>query len=67
MLARHIWLDKGFCNGSMGVVEDIIYKEDQYPPAPPLHVVIEFKDYNGPNFLRFYKTSDLIVPLISQA
>lgn len=50
----------------MGVVEDIIYKEDRYPPAPPLHVVIEFKDYNGPNFLRFYKTSDLIVPLISQ-
>lgn len=67
MLARHMWLDKGLDNGSMGVVEDIIYKEGQYPPAPPLHVVIEFKDYNGPNFLRIYKKSDLIVPLISQA
>ena len=26
MLTRSIWFDKGLCNGSMGIVRDIIYK-----------------------------------------
>ena len=51
----------------MGIGKDIIYKEDQYPPALPLAVVIEFKDCTRLNFFRFYKESVPIVPFISQA
>ena len=31
MLTRNIWLDKGLCNGSMGIVKDINYNESQCP------------------------------------
>ena len=51
----------------MEIVKDIIYKEGQCPLALPLAVVIEFKDYTEPIFLRFYKKSIPIVPLTSLA
>ena len=66
MLTRNICLDKGFCNGSVGIVKDIIYKVGQCPPALPLAVVIEFKYYSGANFFRYYKKSVLILTLTSQ-
>ena len=39
MLTRNLWLEKGLCNGSMGYVRDIIYKDGQYPPALPIAVI----------------------------
>ena len=59
MLTRSIWLDKGLCNGNMEIVEDIIYKKGQCPPGLPLAVVIEFEDYTGSNFFRFYKKTQI--------
>ena len=31
MLTRNLWTEKGLCNGSMGVVKDIIYQEENCP------------------------------------
>lgn len=41
---------KGLCNGAMGTVESIIYKEDQYPLALPIAVLINFDGQKGPCF-----------------
>ena len=41
--------------------------EGQCPPALPLGVATELKDYTGPNFFKLYEKSVSIVTLISQA
>ena len=51
MLTRNLWTEKGLCNGSMGTVLDIIYKEGDNPPALPIAVLVQFDDsYTGPSF-----------------
>ena len=50
MLTRNLWTDKGLCNGSMGVIKDIIYQEGNCPPLLPLAVIVKFDDtYTGPS------------------
>lgn len=39
--------EAGLVNGSMGIVQDILF-EDQGPPALPTAVFVTFKKYNGP-------------------
>ncbi|GBC48412.2 ATP-dependent DNA helicase PIF1 [Rhizophagus irregularis DAOM 181602=DAOM 197198] len=47
MLTSNIWTEAGLVNRSMGVVEDILFK-DQGPPALPTAVFIKFERYDGP-------------------
>ena len=63
MLTRNLWVEKGLCNGSMGTVKQIIYKDHQGPPALPVAVMVKFDKYRGPTFCN----SDLlpIVPVLS--
>ena len=42
MLTRNLWTEHGLCNGSMGIVTDIIYKEGDAPPALPIAVIVKF-------------------------
>ena len=55
------------CKRSLKIVKGIIYEEGQCPPAVPLGVAIEFKDYTPPNLFKLYEKSVSIVTLISQA
>ena len=48
MLTRNIWTSKGLCNGAMGSIQSIIYKQGQCPPALPVSVLVKFEDYQGP-------------------
>ena len=64
MLTRNLWTDKGLCNGSMGTVLDIVYKQGDTPPALPIAVVVQFDDtYTGPSFS---SEKPRIVPIIPQ-
>jgi len=51
MLTRNLWTGKGLCNGSMGYVVDIVYRENEGPPGLPICVIIQFDKYTGPSFL----------------
>ena len=48
MLTRNLWIKEDLCNGAMGIVKTIIYKEGYYPPVLPVAVLIEFENYSGP-------------------
>jgi ATP-dependent DNA helicase PIF1 len=47
MLTSNLWTEAGLVNGSMGIVQDILF-EDQGPPALPTAVFVNFEKYNGP-------------------
>ena len=51
MLTRNLWTEAGLCNGSIGIVLHIIYKDDDKPPALPIAVIVQFEEgYIGPSF-----------------
>ena len=47
MLISNLWTEVGLVNGSMGIIQDILF-EDQGPPALPKAVLVKFEKYNGP-------------------
>jgi len=52
MLTRNLWTCKGLCNGSMGIVKDIVYQEGDAPPNLPIAVVVRFdSSYSAPSIL----------------
>ena len=67
ILTRNLWVEKGLCNGNMGVVRDIIYQDGQCPPSLLLVVVVEFGDYTSPIFFPSYTKSVPVAPMMSQA
>ena len=48
MLTRNLWIKKALCNGAMGIVKTIKYKEVQYVPVLPVAVLIEFENFSRP-------------------
>ncbi len=46
MLMLNLWTEAGLINGSMGIVQDILF-EEQGPPALPTAVFFKFEKYNG--------------------
>jgi len=50
MLTMNLRTDAGLCNGATGTLTDIIYKEEQKPPALPVAVMVCFDNYEGPSF-----------------
>ena len=59
---RNLWTEKGLCNGSMGKISDIVFKQGDQPL--PIAVIVQFDStYTGPSF-----RSDLprCVPIISE-
>ena len=49
--------EKRLCNGSWGVVKDIIFWDGQCLSLLPLGVVVEFEDYTDPNLYLSYTKS----------
>ena len=50
MLTKNLWPSTGFCNGSTGIVIDIIYETNHNPPDLPIAVLVKFDAYCGPSF-----------------
>ena len=48
MLTSNLWTETGLVNGSMGTVQDILFEEEEGPPALPKAVFVKFDKYNGP-------------------
>ena len=68
MLTRNLWTEKGLCNGSMGTVVDIVYKEGDHPPALPIAVIVQFDDtYTGPSFRSDIPRSVPIIPQTNES
>ncbi len=47
MLRANLWTEVGLVNGSMGIIQEILYEEGQRPPSLPNVILIEFNDYTG--------------------
>ena len=48
MLQANLCVRVGSVSGTMGTVQDILFKNSQDPPFLPIAVFIEFDDYIGP-------------------
>ncbi|XP_066932700.1 uncharacterized protein [Clytia hemisphaerica] len=64
MLTRNLWSDVGLCNGSLGIVKDIIFQRNHLPPALPIAVIVKFDRYTGPSFFDDEDNCVPIVPII---
>ena len=51
MLRANLYVEGGLVNGTIGIVHDILFKENQRPPSLPIAVFIEFDNYNGPEII----------------
>ncbi len=48
MLTANLWTEVRLVNGSIGTIQDLLFKEDQEPPSLPIAVLIFFDNYTGP-------------------
>ena len=68
MLTRNLWTEKGLCNGSMGVVKDIIYQEGDSPPNLPIAVIVQVDTfYTGPSICDDLPRCIPIIPLTNSS
>ena len=63
MLTSNLWQQTGLCNGATGIVQDIIYANNQNPPLLPISVLVEFAKYKGPAFIPDHPTWVPIPPV----
>ncbi|XP_066915540.1 uncharacterized protein [Clytia hemisphaerica] len=64
MLTRNLWPDVGLCNGSLGIVKDIIFQRNLLPPSLPIAVIVKFDKYTGPSFFNEEDNCVPIVPIV---
>ena len=48
MLRANLWTEAGLVNGTVGIVQEIVFKENQSPPSLPTVILVEFDDYSDP-------------------
>ena len=66
MLRTNLWTEASLVNGSVGIIQEIIFKENQSPPSHflPIAVMVKFDNYSGPTILAAdEKKLVLIVPV----
>jgi hypothetical protein len=52
MLTRNLWVERGLCNGTIGIVRDIVWKLGQdVKKERPVCIMLEVDGYTGPTFL----------------
>ena len=53
MLTRNLWKSVGLCNGTLGKVLHIIYKDNDCPRSLPIAIIVQFEEgYTGPTFCK---------------
>ena len=45
ILTSNLWTDAGLVNGTLGVIQQIVYNPGSSPPKPPTYVLIKFDNY----------------------
>ena len=61
MLTRNLWKSVGLCDGTLGKVLHIIYKDNDCPRSLPIAIIVQFEEgYTGPTF---YKNIPNCVPI----
>lgn len=50
MLRKNLCVTKGLVNGALGTVRQIVFKQEERPPALPYVILVEFDRYAGPYF-----------------
>ncbi len=48
MLRTNLWTEADLVNSSVGIVQEIIFEENQSPPLLPITILIEFNNYFSP-------------------
>lgn len=66
MLTRNLWINKGLCNGSRGIVQHIVYDNNYTANSLPIAVVVKFDSYKGPAFATNLQKCVPIPPLTCQ-
>ena len=51
MLTSNLWQQAGLCNGTTGIIDNILYAQGQQPPNLPIAVLINFPQYSGRHFI----------------
>lgn len=64
MLTSNIWQQVGLCNGSAGIIKEILYQPNHTPPELPIAVLVNFNNYTGPPFLESHPKCVPIPPLM---
>ncbi|CAG8720815.1 17502_t:CDS:1 [Cetraspora pellucida] len=62
MLRANLWTEAGLVNGSMGVIQEILFEKDKAPPCLPSVLLVEFEDYSGPPIITI--ENKRLVPII---
>ncbi|XP_066922146.1 uncharacterized protein [Clytia hemisphaerica] len=63
MLMRNLWTESGLCNGAMGTVCSIVFKDNETPPSFPIAVIVQFDQYSGPSFSELQQNLVPIPPI----
>ena len=63
MLTSNLWVQAGLVNGSLGYVQNIVYKQGNAPPKPPTYVMVEFDNYSGLPFEDHHPKTIPITPI----
>ena len=52
MLTSNLWQQVGLCNGTRGLIEDLLYTHGHKPPNLPIAILVNFPDYSDPPFIQ---------------
>jgi ATP-dependent exoDNAse (exonuclease V) alpha subunit len=64
MLTKNIWIKHGLVNGTMGVIDDIIWKENQNIEDLPVIIMVAIPTYTGPT--SWYDNNNVpLIPLVT--
>jgi len=60
MLRRNLWTEYGLVNGSIGVIKQVAYADNQRKQLTPTVITVEFEGYRGPTL------DDNTVPIVAK-
>ena len=64
MLTSNLWQQVGLCNGTRGLIEDLLYTHGHKPPNLPIAILVNFPDYSGPPFIESKPKCIPIPPIV---